>query len=123
MIKIFVNEGNPLTIALNFMYDTKLNNILFTKSSRSEYKVKGNYLNNKLEQINLKWINLPGKSNFDLINKLNRHRVLAKAKGFTLKMERTGKIIIFTDVPLDYHNVIVATACLMFKIEQDANMA
>ncbi|KXN65098.1 hypothetical protein CONCODRAFT_80868, partial [Conidiobolus coronatus NRRL 28638] len=55
LVKIDVMKYKPFVAALNFGFETTLNNILFSMPSSFKFKVKGNYYSNELKEINWRW--------------------------------------------------------------------
>ncbi|KXN68720.1 hypothetical protein CONCODRAFT_86337 [Conidiobolus coronatus NRRL 28638] len=115
----FIRQYSPI-VAIYFANETALNNILFSMDNLRKFRVKGDYYHNGLKEINWKW-KAPNFSDkeFYLVDKNNKDKKLAYINGFILIKELTGSVVFSEDVPSEFRNLIVATACLVFKVMQD----
>jgi hypothetical protein len=126
LVKIDVINNQPLAIALNFAFETTLNNIVISVPNTYVFKIKGSYYSNKLNEINWKWkTSGPWSTKFTLIDKKNKGKEIAKiedftlGKGLNLKDALTGSITISDKVPSEFHNLIITSGCLVFKEMQE----
>jgi hypothetical protein len=117
LVNMDVMKYQSIVIALNFTFETTLNNILFSRSSSFSYKVKGSYFSKELKDISWKWkISSFCSTKLALIDKKHNNMELAKIKIFEMNNKISGSLTISNLVPSELHTLIVASACLAVNL-------
>ncbi|KXN68721.1 hypothetical protein CONCODRAFT_72036 [Conidiobolus coronatus NRRL 28638] len=121
LVKTDIIKYQPFVVALNFAFETTLNNILFSRPRPFNFKVKGNYHIKEIKEIDWKWkYSEFWSTKFTLVDKNNNGKELARIDELVMTKRLFGSFTISNEVPSELHALILTSACLAVKDVHDS---
>jgi hypothetical protein len=104
---------------LSYSMFSKLTDVKFSKKPLLGYEITGIYSRYE-DIINWNWRRSSSfSSSWVLVDKGNKNEILAKIEGFTLKPSCTGYLKISSKVSNNLRGIILASACLIWRSNQE----